>query len=124
MKRMIRSSEDVFGMANLNPIKSGLKAHIWSDNQGVTRNKPDHLPIVKISEGDDCISVSIESDASVLAPKNWTKKFTKSVVSDFEEAIKYVERNFDLFLKHYNDIDGSFDDESLFAELRSRGEYK
>lgn len=124
MKRVDEISETAFGMANLNPLKSGLRVHILSNNQGVTRNKCNGCPSVIIIEGKAAISVSIEKEPCVLNPKNWKKRFNNSIVTDFERAIQYVGRNFDLFQKHYNDIDGSFDDESLFSELRCRGEYQ
>ena len=125
MKRYVRSSQDIFAMANLNPAKSGLSAQIWSDGQGCTRNRPDSDPTVKIVKGGCKVSVSIESKPRVLAPKgDWRKKFQQSEVSAVEEAIEYVGRNYETFLKHYNDTDGSFDDESLFAELRQKGQYK
>lgn len=40
------------------------------------------------------------------------------------EAKDYVGRNYDLFLKHYYDVDDVFDDEDLFQALRDRGEYE
>ena len=121
----MRSTQDIFAMANLNPAKSGLSAQIWSDGQGCTRNKLDTIPRVKIVKDDCKVSVSIEPEPRVLAPKgDWRKKFQQSEVSAVEDAIEYVGRNYETFLKHYNDTDGSFDDESLFAELRQRGQYK
>lgn len=35
--------------------------------------------------------------------------------------MKYIIK---IFLKYYNDTDFSFDDEELFKELRSNGQYK
>lgn len=125
MKRYIKNSQDIFAMANLNPAKSGLKAQIWSDGQGSTRNKPDVFPRVKVVTGDCKVSVSIEPQPRVLAPKgNWRKKFKNDEVIAIEDAIEYVGRNYETFLKHYNDTDGSFDDECLFAELREHGQYR
>lgn len=41
-----------------------------------------------------------------------------------KEAIKYVGRNYDLFLKHYNDKTNTFRDIDLFMALADRGDYK
>lgn len=121
MKRVILSAESVFGMANLTPKRSGLSAHIWSDHSGVIRNKPDCLPRVKIGKDSAEVSVTIEEHPQILAR---SMNIKKSEMISIEEAIEYVGRNFDIFLDHYNDTDDSFDDEDLFAALRSRGEYK
>lgn len=43
---------------------------------------------------------------------------------DIKEAIKYIGRNYDLFLKNFNDADDSFDDDDLKTELSKRGDYK
>ena len=48
----------------------------------------------------------------------------KSDENAIQDGIRYVGRNYDLFLKHFMDIDFSFDDEDLFNALRNRGEYK
>lgn len=38
--------------------------------------------------------------------------------------MKYIGRNYDIFLKDYNDVNNEFDDEGMFNALRERGEYK
>ena len=125
MKRWIHSSEDyIMAMANVNKRRTGLNVNIWSDGQGCLRNKPDVIPRVKIVGDEGSVSASIEEDPKVLAPKGWKKKFKKSTVDDIEEGLKYLKRNYDLFLKHYQDTDLSFDDGDLFSSLQERGEYK
>ena len=115
----------IMSMANLHQKRTGLKVNIWSDGQGCLRNKSDVVPRVKLDTGDSTISVSIEPSPKVLAPKgNWRNAFKQSEVVALEDAIDYVGRNYDLFLKHYMDTDGSFDDVDLFDELRNRGELK
>lgn len=47
----------------------------------------------------------------------------KSDMTKLREDMKYVARNYDLFLKHFMDTDFTFDDEDLFNALRSRGDY-
>ena len=124
MKRLIKSSEDIMAMANVNKRRTGLNVNIWSDGQGCLRNKPDVIPRVKLVKDDESISVSISENPQVLAPRNWESKFKKTTVDDFKEGIEYVKKNSDLFLAHYMDKDLSFDDEELFMQLRKRGCYK
>lgn len=124
MKRYIHSNENIMAMANVNRKRTGLNVDIWSDGQGCTRNKPNVVPRVKIMDKNEGVSISIETDPKVLAPKEWQKKFKKSVVKAIEEGIDYVGRNSDIFLKHYMDTDFSFDDSDLFEELKRRGDYK
>lgn len=124
MKRLIRSNtEYIFGIANITPKRSGIPADIWSDHSGITR-KVSHkeTPRAKIGYQGDEISVSIEKDPKILAPKG--KKFPQSVMKNLQTGIDYVARNYDLFLKHYLDTDDSFDDQDLFDALRERGEYR
>lgn len=111
-------------MANIHKARTGLNVNIWSDGEGCLRNKPDRKPRVKLvtSEGD--VSVSIEANPKVLAPRQWKTKFKQSTLKDIEEGMEYVGRNYDLFLNHYNDTDGSFDDLALFEALRERNELK
>lgn len=133
MKKYIHSDynylddiDEVFGMSDLVPKKSGLSVIIWSDHGVIRRNKPDTIPRVKLMKAlEESISVSIEQNPKVLAPKgDWTKKFKKDVVSDMKEGIAYISRNYDLFLQHYNDTTDNFDTEDLISALRQRGEYK
>lgn len=124
MKRLIRGSQDIMAMANVNKVRTGLKVNIWSDGQGCLRNKPDVLPRVKLDGPNGNISVSIAKNPEVLAPRDWRERFKQSDIDDFKEAMAYVGENSDLFLKHYNDTDFSFDDQTLFDELRNRGAYK
>lgn len=125
MKRYIRSTEYVMAMANVNKKRTGLKVNIWSDGQGCLRNKPDVIPRVKlVTDSNESVSVSISDHPLVLAPKTWKKRFKQSTVAAIEEAIQYVARNYDLFMKHYMDKDLSFDDSDLFDSLKQRGEYK
>lgn len=123
MKKYVAHPEYIMAMANVNKRRTGLKVNIWSDGQGITRNKPDNIPRVKIVTDSGSVSVSIEACPKVLAPKNWQAQFKKSEILNIEEGIEYVSRNWDVFLKHYMDVDLSFDDSDLFDSLRRRGEY-
>lgn len=122
MKRNLYSSKDsVFGMANLNPAKTGLEVVIWSDHGGKYMNRHHNTPRVKIGSTDFQVSVSIESQPRILASP---KSMKKSDLKKIQEGMNYVGRNYDLFLKHFEDENFQFDDEDLFNALRQRGEYR
>ena len=53
-----------------------------------------------------------------------TKNIKQSDIKKIKEAMDYVGRNYDLFLKHYNDKTNEFDDYDLFMALAKRGDYK
>ena len=109
-------------MANLNPQKSGVPVIIWSDHSGCTR-KVSHrgTPWIKIGEENYSVSVTIEPHPIIKAK---SRRLKKSELDKIQQGIEYVGRNYDLFLKHFDDTDFSFDDEDLFNELRKRGEYR
>lgn len=116
-------SDSVFGMANLNPNKTGLPVIIWSDHSGISRNKKDNDSRIKIGVNNSgpSVSVTIEQNPRILAK---SKNIKKSDMKKLQEGIDYVGRNYDLFLKHYQDTSFDFDDEDLFNALRERGEYR
>ena len=123
MKRVIYSMSRITGMANLNPQKSGLgSVVIWSDHGGVSRKVKHNEPRVKLSKGDMSIVVSISENPEILSKSKSVSSQKKQ--KEFDEGIKYVARNYDIFMKHYMDTDFSFDDEDLFNALRDRGEYR
>ena len=124
MKRYIRSeTEHIFGMTNITPRRSGIPADVWSDHGGVSRQvSHNHTPRVKISYQDTEISVSIEAEPRILAPKG--KKIPTNIMKYLQTGIDYVGKNYDLFLKHYFDTDDSFDDQDLFEALRERNEFR
>lgn len=114
---------NIFGMANLNPQKSGLgNVVIWSDHGGIQRKLKHNIPRIKLSAGDMSIVVSI-SDSPIVLSKSKSVSSRKKL-SEFDDAIAYVARNNDIFMKHYTDVDFSFDDEDLYEALRQRGEYR
>lgn len=125
MKRYIKSNQEaVMTMANIHKVRTGLNVNIWSDGEGCLRNKPDHKPRVKLSTSEGDVSVSIEPEPKILAPKQWKNKFKQQTLKDIEAGMAYVGRNYDLFLQHYNDTDGTFDDLVLFEALKERGQLK
>lgn len=123
MKRVIRThTEDIHGMANLNPKKTNLPVIIWADHSGVDRAVSHRdSPRIKISKDAYSISVSIEENPQILAQ---SKNIPANIMRELEEGIDYVARNWDIFLKHYLDSDFSFDDDDLKDALRERGDYK
>lgn len=118
--RLITENEILMEMANLSPKRTHLQATIWSDNNGVSRNKKDKQPRVKIGIDDAQVSVSIEKEPKILAQ---TKNIKQSDMKKIKDAMKYVGRNYDLFLKHYNSSNDIFDDYDLFKALAERGDY-
>lgn len=121
MKWLVRNDESVFGMSNLVPKRTGLSCEIWSDGTGESRNVPHSVPRLKLKKDEYQISVSIEPMPRILvSPQN----IPHSVMKSFKEGMRYVGRNCDLFLKHYNNENGSYDDTDLTDDLRSRGEFK
>ena len=125
MKRLILKDtlNDVFGMANLIPRRTGLHANIWSEHSGILYNvSHKNTPRVKIKSGEYQVSVSIEEIPQIIVENiSHPKKSDEICV---KEAIDYIGRNYDVFLKHYLDKTDDFDDEDLFDSLRQRGEYK
>ena len=113
--------QDILGMTNLNPLKTGLPVIIWADHGGVALNRHHNEPRVKVGTKDSQVSVSIEDNPRILAKSHNIKK---SDMDKIQQGIQYVRRNYDLFLKHFMDTDFSFDDEDLFNALRKRGQYK
>ena len=118
--RLITENEILIEMANLSPKRTHLQATIWSDNNGVSRNKKDKQPRVKIGIDDAQVSVSIEKEPKILAQ---TKNIKQSDMKKIKDAMEYVGRNYDLFLKHYNSSNDVFDDYDLFKALAERGDY-
>lgn len=122
MKYTIFSSQSVFGMANLPAKRTGLSADIWSDHKGIERSVSHRgTPRIKISVGSYIVSVTIEPIPVIKAE---SKHSTKSQKNAVKEAIKYIGRNYDLFLEHYYDVEDEFDDRDLINALEGRGEYK
>ena len=125
MKRLIIRNKlnSVFGMANLIPRRTGLNANIWSEHSGILYNFSHvNTPRVKIRSGEYQVSVTIEDSPRIVARNSNNPK--KSDEIHVKEAVEYVGRNFDIFLKHYLDKTDEFDDEDLFNALRKRGEYE
>lgn len=119
--KIIEENDLLFEMANVNPLKSGIPVIVWSDHGGVLRNTGHNVPRVKVGKDDFWVVVSIEESPQILSQSGNIKK---SEMVQIDKGIKYVGRNYKTFLKHFNDTDFEFDDEDMFNELRSNGQYK
>ena len=118
MKRKAFCACPVFGATCLNPQKTGLgNIVIWAEHGGAQKGKS---PGIRLEIGNKFICIGIEADPFILGKSQDVK--LKDLVA-FEPGVRYVSRNCDLFLRHYQDQDFSFDDEALFQALRERQEY-
>ena len=63
------------------------------------------------------ITKNLNKSESLFEMTNLTPK-------DIEDAIDYVCRNLDLFLKHFKMSAFEYDDDDFKDDLRKRGEYK
>lgn len=125
--RLAFEQENIIEMANLTPKRTGLQVQIWSDHAGILRNKRDNDKRVKVGTNDGySVSVSIENNPRILAQSSKLKSSNKGnpIWSKIKQGIDYVGRNYDLFLKHYEDTKDEYDDDDLKDDLRKRGEYK
>lgn len=115
-------NNSLFEMANLSSKRTGLSVSIWSDGDCIHRQVKHNIPRIKIGKrGLFSISVSIEEHPRILAK---SRNISQSDLLSASEAIDYIGRNYDLFLKHYNSTDEEYDDDDLKEDLRKRGEYK
>ena len=107
-------------MASLSIRRTQLPVVIWSEHNGKSRKTEHNETRVKIGNADFWATVSIEKTPRILARSSDIKI---SELNKIRAGMKYVGRNHDLFLKHWEDSDFLFDDEDLFNALRQRGEY-
>ena len=111
--------------ATIGRRKTGLKVDIWSKWGSAYQPKENEQPNIIIGRGEYwnryIIIVTISPIPKIIAK---TSNITDKQMKELKEGIKYVARNYDLFLKHYNDKDENFDDEDLFNALIERGEYR
>lgn len=112
--------------ATLSNKRTGLKVDIWSkwNVAEITKEAPNIIIGRAEYWNRYIIVVTISSNPKIIAK---TPNITEEQKQELEEGIKYVARNYDLFLKHYNN-DGNnetgFDDEDLINALKEKGEYK
>lgn len=119
--KSLTKMESLIEMANLTPKRTGLNVVIWSEQNGESRNKSDNIPRFKIMGKDYSLSCSLEKTPRILAKSGKIKHTDKK---DIDDALNYVSRNLDLFLKHFNTSAFEYDDDDFKEDLRKRGEYK
>lgn len=109
--------------ATLSNKRTGLKVDIWSkwNVAEITKEAPNIIIGRAEYWNRYIIVVTISSNPKIIAK---TPNITEEQKQELEEGIKYVARNYDLFLKHYNNDGNYFDDEDLINALKEKGEYK
>lgn len=112
--------------AMLSIKRTGLKVNIWSkwNVAEITKEKPNIIIGRAEYWNRYIIVVTISPTPQIIAQ---TPNITDEQKQDLEEGIKYVARNYELFLKHYNnngDNGAEFDDVDLIEALKEKGEYK
>lgn len=124
MKRYVKAAEqNVFGMANLTPKRTGLACDIWSDHRWCERPVEHNYARVKVGTSDVEVVVILEPYVHV---DSWPSKTKHSDKQKIDKAVEYIQDNVDLFLKHFYDTHDKdeFDDDDLFDALRDRGVYR
>lgn len=112
--------------ATLSNKRTGLQVDIWSkwNVSEITKEAPNIIIGRAEYWNRYIIVVTISPNPKIIAK---TPNITEEQKQELEEGIKYVAKNYDLFLKHYNN-DGNneagFDDEDLINALKEKGEYK
>lgn len=131
MKRAVHLREDVFGVFNLDSTRTGLPCDIRSEPKGCQGQESySHSSRIKISVPESSkIPFELLPEVHTVNTKSVRQAYNKlsqSQQSNIQRGVKYVQRNVDLFLAHYNDTDdknefGGFD---LMLALNQRGEFK
>jgi len=102
MYRVIKATEQVYGMANLYPKRTGLPVIIWVDNVGAFRTNKHNMPRVKVQNVkgdkaiDDTFSLSIELEPKVLAGE------CKLSSKDLKAVTEYISDNYEVLMKAWN----------------------
>lgn len=103
--------------------RTGLQVDIWSkwNVSEITKEAPNIIIGRAEYWNRYIIVVTISPNPKIIAK---TPNITEEQRQELEKGIKYVARNYDLFLKHYNNDGNYFDDEDLINALKEKGEYK
>lgn len=115
--------EDDWGFYStaLPPNRTGLKVTIFPEKNEVGRNIKDCLPKIriqnKIHDYEDTFCISLEENPRVVMGENKLSK------ADYEEVCKFVRKNLDILLKHFEPNNEFFDDE-LWSALEENGSIK
>lgn len=108
--------------ATISAKRTGLYVDIWSKWNVSDITKEPHIIIGKAEYWNRyIIVVTLSPTPQVIAQ---TQNITDEQMQDLKAGMEYVARNYDLFLKHYNNADAGFDDDDLIDALKEKGEYK
>ena len=103
------------GPDRIDPIQSELKhTQIYVYHRGLD-DKPPHVRLLT-SNAVAIITIAESPEILGISPEG--------AIEEFQDAIDYVARNHDIFLKHYQDTTFEFSDKWLFDALRARKENK
>lgn len=105
LKEIYKPHLRVADMANFYQDFTGVDAVIW-----VSPKYAGHKPRVKITKGDDSISMSIEDEPEILAPKN--PKLDASIIN---AAKQWIVLNKETLIGYWN---MEFDTSVLVSKLR------
>lgn len=96
----------LYEMANYQKSDSDLPANIWFDSAGVSRNTPHKKFRVKVqcnhSDGFTALSDLVPVEVSTNGCRRLIDKKGELSSKEWSKIYKFLEYNFDIILKHYN----------------------
>lgn len=108
--------------ATVSAKRTGLNIDIWSKWSASEKSKEQpHIIIGKAEYWNRYIIVVTLSPTPTIIAQ--TPNITDEQMQDLKAGIEYVARNYDVFLKHYNNAGSGFDDDDLIDALKEKGEY-
>ena len=105
--------------AMLSTKRTKLKVDIWSKWCGLNENTQPYIIMGHVDRNNSYVVTTTISPTIQILSK--TPNITKEQMKDIQNAMIYIERNYDLFFNHFN---GDFDDDDLISALRNRKDYK
>lgn len=100
---------------------TNLDVNIYSIHNGICANKYYKPKIMIGLKGKYFIIATIEEEPIIIYE---TLGITQDEQAKCQQALRYVQKNIDLFLKHYNDSKDSFNDKDLINSLDKRNVFK
>ena len=107
MYKICKSWQEEILRTIIPPERTGLNCNIYSTYNGIERDDSACLPIIKVDTSIGRVPISISDNSEILV-------FTEEDQQKILEAIKYVDRHYILYLKHWT---GEIDDVILFTAL-------
>ena len=120
--------DEGFFMVTLTPKDTGLALYLSMDDTGSMsengNHRSDNTPRIWVHSGYNtkylCEAiVTIEAKPKIIIQKCVKPKDNKKI----KEAIDYISRNYDIFLKHYLATE-NYDNGDMFDDLKTKGELK